>query len=288
MSIRRLFINPYLTYSSNSGQSLTNFTVNFPTSINHPKDVTIMGASLLFYPKYPNFTPKENKVYMTVVISSVTYNIVITIPPELVYVTPSNPSGTNTQDELNRPVNIVSDPALPTDFGTDVGEFIYVTNDQNFNFEAVAVNDIRFVDGANNAYRRLGLSGSFLNVNINTLSFGTLDFGNPPILARSQVLYICSNLSNDSMINGLTSYGSNIMAQIPVNGGFGDIISYEPTSNWGKLDKPRSFSSITFTILDDTFEPILFSSNANLLIALQIQYDENNNSNTGRIKNVIL
>jgi len=288
MSIRRVYVNSYLAYENDSGESLTNFFANFPTAINNPKDVSIMNSSLLFYPKYPNFTPSESKVYMKAIIGATTYNIIITIPVFLVYSAPSDPNGigfVNVQNELNNPSNIVSTPALPTDFSTDVGAFVYNTDDQNFNFIAVAGNTISFEDGTSNAYRRLGLQKQFLTQNIGG---ATLDFGNPPILARTQVIYICSNISNDSMINGKTGYGSNIMAQFPVlDPTFGSVINYIPTYDWGSLAFPRSFETLNITLLDDQFLPIEFSSNANLLIGFQITYDEEREEEmAGQLKNI--
>ena len=273
MSIKRIFVNSYLAYSNDTGETLTNFIADFPTAINNPKDVSIMNVSLLNYPRYPNFTPRENNVYLQVDIAGTIYNLTIRLDPTLIYGGPSDPNGVgyiNVEDELNKDSNILSIPALPNDFETDVGQFSYNEALQNFVF--TPVNPVTFQNGANDAYRRIGLRKTLLNVE----KSAAFTFLNPPILARCQVVYLCSNISNDSMINSKgISYNSNIMMQVPVyNPSFGSITNYEPSFNWGKLAYPRSFSSLEFTILDDQFFPMEFATNANLLLGVEITYNE--------------
>lgn len=275
MSIKRIYVNSYLAYVNDGGESLSQFIADFPQSINNPKDVSVMSTSLLFYPTYPNFTPNESKVYLSALIGETTYNITIQIPTTYVYSGPSDPNSvgfSNVQEELNNDANILSIPDLPAGLNTDVGEFVYLDDDQNFSFVPVDGVTVTFQNGADDAYRRIGLRRTLIDV-AQTAAFVFL---NPPILARTQVIYLCSNISSDSMVNTRTTgYGANIMLQIPVlNPAFGSIINFIPPFNWGKLAYPRSFQEVQFTLLDDQFLPITFATNANLLMGFEITYDE--------------
>jgi hypothetical protein len=287
-NIRRVYINSYLAYSNDAGESLTNFIAEFPETVNNPNDMSLAGASLMYYPTYPNFPLYESKIYMNATVGATTYAITISIPTSISY---NFISATSTTDEttvinqLNNTAtganNVSSTPSLPTGLNTDVGVWSYDSTRLKIVFTPVAGCSVVFpaiTSGDNNAYRRVGIAPNQLGTTYTSAS--PLTASSPPYIARTQVIYLSTNLSNDAMANSESSnsygeipYSSGIIAQIPMlNVAYGSIIQYVPTFDWGGLYNPRSFDTLNIVLLDDLFLPIEFSPNANLCLELYIRY----------------
>lgn len=286
-NIRRIYINSYLGYTNDSGESLQNFIAEFPETVNNPNDVSLSGASLMFYPTEPNFPAYESKLYMTATDGVNTYNIVVSIPTNIVYgaIAPVSDFAniTSLRNQLNNTAtganNISSTPPLPTGFTTDIGSWSFNEALQKLiltpivgmsvSFTAITPND-------NNAYRRVGIAPNQTGAPVYT-NASPLVCSSPPYQARSQVIYISTNLSNDALANdegqGEAPYSSGIVAQIPLfSVRYGDIIQYVPTFDWGGLYNARSFDTMQIVLLDDLFRPIEFSPNANLCLEFYIRY----------------
>lgn len=282
--IRRIYVNSYLAYINETNESLRQFRADFPTSIVNPSDVSLVNASLMYYPVYPNFSPRDNKIYMTATSGGTQYVITITIPASYVY--DGVASGTTQLlTELNNNANVSSVPSLPSNFNTDIGTWTYNSTLEKLVFTPVGgVSAYQFDSGSNSAYRRIGLAAPQINVALGT---ATTTASNSPYLARTQCIYIHTDLANDSMTDGNTSYGSGIIAQMNLTSvAYGSIISYNVPFDFGRLQSPRPFQQITFTILDDNFIPMEFDSNANLALALEVSYkdDELNAEGIGAMK----
>lgn len=279
MSVRRIFINSYLAYINESNETLSNFKADFPMSINNPKKLILTGAVLAYYPRYPNFTPRDNVLTMTATSGGTSYSIIITVPEDLVYDGVS--TGTvNLVAELNDNTNITSTPSLPTDFNTDIGTFTYSIPLQKIVFTPVGgVSAYQFTNNDLNIYRRAGLARDQIGVNYAT---SAVIFSNSPIIARTQVIYIASDLTNDAMTDGNTAFGNGIIAQMPIDKtGYGSNIIFDPYSDMIRLDNPRSFQSVNFRILDDLFQPIEWDTNANLALSFQVDYESTDNTEKG-------
>lgn len=286
-NLRRIYINSYLGYTDDSGESLQNFIAEFPETVNNPNDVSLSGASLMFYPTFPNFPTYESKVYLNATVGATTYIITISIPTNIVYGDIASTSTTNPinlVNQLNNTAtganNVSSSPALPTSLTTNVGSWSFNTIISKLIFTPIVGCSVVFPNassGDNNAYRRVGISPNQTGAGNTYTNASPLVCSSPPYQARSQVIYLSTNLSNDAMANdegqGEQPFSSGIIAQIPLfSVRYGDIIQYVPTYDWGGLYNARSFDTMQIVLLDDLFRPIEFSPNANLCLELYVRY----------------
>lgn len=285
-NIRRIYINSFLGYTNDAGESLQNFIAEFPETVNNPNDVSLSGASLMFYPTEPNFPAYESKLYMTATDGVNSYIIIVSIPTDIVYadIAPNLPTDVNSlRNQLNNTAtganNIVSIPPLPSGFTVDIGAWSFDKNLSKLIFTPVVGMSVSFTaitPNDNNAYRRVGIAPNQAGATVYT-NGSPLVCSSAPYQARSQVIYLSTNLSNDALANdegqGEAPYSSGIVAQIPLfSVRYGDIIQYVPTYDWGGLYNARSFDTMQIVLLDDLFRPIEFSPNANLCLEFYIRY----------------
>jgi len=271
--MRRIFINSYLAYRDDPTESLTDFIANFQDTITDPKDVNVGLVSLNFCPASPNIPAYENTI-------DISYNgtrQAYSVPSNAIYtgVDGTGP-GTTLVEELNdgfkTAFSISYEPwSFSSDFvrlvftpsGSDVAEIYYSTT---------------------TLARRIGMTVEQGGVQYTNAS--PFIATNQPILSRTQVIYLETDLTNgDSTTNGDTAQ-HNILLSIPItNPEYGSIITYSPSYDFGSLAGARTFSDVRFRILDDLFQPIQFTTNTNLLISLYVSYPDADEGYAGQLRN---
>lgn len=270
-SVRRIFLNAYLAYDNDPGESLQDFVADFDERIEDPVDVNLGQLSLNFCPAEPNIPAYESVIDLSYNGTRATYSL----PTDLIYTgIAGTGTGTTLIDELNNGFKAVFGGAYdPWSYDSDRVRLVF-TPDTGLNAE--------FYYATTTASRRLGMTTTDAGTTITSVS--PLTMTNQPILSRTQCIFILTDMVADSITN---SRGSNhsIMAQIPIySPEYGSIINFSPSYDYGTMSNPRSFTNLRFRILDDLFQPISFTSNVNLLISLYIKYKEDDQGYAGQLK----
>jgi hypothetical protein len=261
--VNRIYVNSYLAYKDDTGESLQSFQVDFPTSIQNPKALYVKSLSLALTYTHPNISPTQN----TLNIDAAGTPITIAMPTANRYVGASNPYGSpglDYQTELNKAWNTARS-SVENPFVFDDGDLKF-----NFDLSATGLAYVRFLS-TSSFVRRLGIGKSQLDV---ALTAPIIYFDNSPIVARTQALYLSCGAITDSMNNAFSGNKTNIMTQIPLtSSAFGDLIEYNPPFS-PPISSTGGFSSLTFQIYDEEFNPISFQSNTNMAIELEVEYPQ--------------
>jgi len=270
-SVRRIFLNAYLAYDEDPGESLQDFTADFDERIEDPVDINIGNFSLNFTPSEPNIPSYENTISLTYDGTPVEYSL----PTEVIYTgVTGTGTGTTLVEELNN--------GFKATYGGIYEPWQYDSDSVRIVFVPDAGITATFDYAATTASRRLGMTSDQGGVNI--VAPAALIMTNQPILSRTQCIFILTDMVADSITNAQGS-NHNIMAMVPIyNASFGSLINYSPAYDYGKMSSPRSFTNLRFRILDDLFKPISFTSNTNLLASLYISYKDNDEGNAGQLK----
>lgn len=270
-SVRRIFMNAYLAYDQDPGESLQDFVADFDERIEDPVDVNLGQLSLNFCPSEPNIPTYENTIDLSYNGTRATYNL----PTDLIY---NGITGTGTGTTLVGELNT----GFKATFGGTKDPWSYDSDRVRLVFTPDTGLSAEFYYDTTTASRRLGMTIADAQSLITSAS--PLTMGNQPVLSRTQCIFILCDMVADSITN---SQGSNhsIMAQIPIySPEYGTIINFSPSYDYGSMSNPRSFTNLRFRILDDLFQPMGFTSNANLLMSLYIKYAENDDGYAGQLK----
>lgn len=270
-SVRRIFLNAYLAYDQDPGESLQDFTADFDERIEDPDDVNIGNFSLNFTPAEPNIPSYESQISMT-------YNGVpgtFSLPTNVIYTgVAGTGTGTTLIDELNA--------GFKATFGGTYDPWSYNSDLVRVVFTPDTGITASFDYTGTTASRRLGMTADQDGVPI--VAPANLTMTNQPILSRTQSIFILTDMVADSITNSQGS-NHNIMAMIPIyNAEYGSLINYSPAYDYGKMSSPRSFTNLRFRILDDLFQPISFTSNTNLLVSLYVSYKQEDEGFSGQLK----
>ena len=270
-SVRRIFLNGYLAYDQDPGESLQDFTADFDERIEDPLDINIGNFSLNFTPSEPNIPAYESTIDLS-------YNGVrasYSLPTNLIYTgVAGTGTGTTLIDELNS--------GFKATFGGVYEPWSYDSDSVRIVFTPNTGVDAEFYYDTTTASRRLGMTTDQGGVVISAPS--SLTMTNQPILSRTQCIFILTDMVADSITNSQGS-NHNIMSMVPIyDATFGSLINYSPAYDYGKMSSPRSFTNLRFRILDDLFQPISFTSNTNLLVSLYIAYKDDDQGNAGQLK----
>jgi hypothetical protein len=270
--VNRIYINSYLAYKDDTGESLRFFGVNFPQTVLDPKALYVKSLSLALTYAEPNVSPTQNKLVID--LSGTTYTLVI--PTDQRYIGANNPYGTPGYD-YESTLNAV----FQAETSISANPFVFDDNNLKFSFDLTATGQayVSFLSSSTFS-RRLGLGRTQLDTSYSV----PVKFDNSPIVARTQALYLaCSNI-NDSMNNSEANYRGDIMCQIPLtSSAFGDLIEYTPPFS-PQIANVGSFSTLVFQVLDDEFNPISFQSNTNLGMEMEVDYADTGNNQTNTFK----
>lgn len=269
-NIRRIFINSYLAYKDDPGESLQDFTADIDETIIDPGDINVGIVSLNFTPEHPNIPPYEAQVDLEY--SSVRKTL--TLPTGLIYAGVATPgAGTTFIDALNN--------EFKSEFSTSYEPWDFDADSVRVRFTPDTGENVEFYYDTTTLSRRLGMTVNQGGVTFTNAS--PLTMTNQPILSRTQVIFLTTDLTSDSTTNGGSSHG--ILLTIPIfNAEYGSLINYSPSHDFGKLASPRSFTNLRVRLLDDLFQPISFTSNTNLLMSLYVSYGDNDEGFNGQLK----
>lgn len=269
-SIRRVYINSYLAYKDDPGESLQDFIADIDETITDPDDINLAVLSLNFTPKYPNIPNYEATVDISYDGTRAQYDVDTLAIYEGIA---SSTVGTDLITQLNE--------GFKTAFSTSYEPWSYDAADARIIFTPDTGTSVEIYNTGTTLSRRIGLTTSEMDTVVAAPS--TITASNPPIISRTQVLFISTDLTSDSTTNGGSNHG--IMMMVPVyNPDYGTLITYQPSYDFGKLASPRSFTSLRVRILDDLFRPIEFNSNTNLLLALSVTYKDGDNGFAGILR----
>ena len=268
-SVRRVFLNSYLAYVDDVGESLQDFVAEFDERIIDPTDVNVGHVSLNFCPLFPNIPTYEN----TIDLSYDGTQDTITIDSSKIYAGVAGTTGNTLIDELNTKFKAV--------FGGTYEPWSYSSTDARISFTPDTAKSVEFFKATTTADRRIGMTSAQFGITYTPASILTMT--NQPILSRTQVIYLTTDLTSDSTSNAQANHG--ILMMIPIfNAEFGSLVNYSPAYDFGKMSSPRSFTNLRFRILDDLFEPIQFTSNTNLLMSLYVSYADSDEGYKGQLK----
>lgn len=269
-AIRRIYINSYLAYKDDPGESLQDFVADIDETITDPEDINLAVLSLNFTPKYPNIPVNEATVDISYDGTRTTYDVASLAIYEGIA---SSTVGTDLITELNE--------GFKTAFSTAYEPWSYDAAQARIVFTPDTGKSVEIYNAGTTLSRRIGLTTAEMDTVV--AAPATITATNPPILSRSQVLFVSTDLTSDSTTNGGSNHG--IMMMVPVyNPDYGTIITYQPSYDFGKLASPRSFTNLRIRILDDLFQPIEFNSNTNLLLALAVQYKDDDKGVAGLLR----
>lgn len=268
-SIRRIFLNAYLAYKNDPGETLTDFIATFNESVINPQDINVGHISLNFTPLYPNFPITENKLVVNY--GGTIKTLTMTATDRYEGVVSSSGSGNNVIDELNT--------QFKSEFSTTYEPFSFDSDLVRIVFTPSGGTSTTFVSTGSTLGRRLGISPGQFDTAFTTALTAT----NPPIVSRTQVIYLATDITSDSIGNNTSQH--NILMMIPIyNAEYGALINYSPSYDFGSLSSPRSFTNVRFQILDELFEPIEWNGNTNLLLSMYVSYDNDDKGDTGMLK----
>ena len=270
-SVRRIFLNAYLAYDNDPGESLQDFTADFDSRIEDPQDINIGNFSLNFTPSEPNIPEYEATLDLSYDGVRASYNL----PTGMIYtgITGAG-TGTTLVEQLNS--------GFKTAFSTTFEPWSYDSDSVRVIFTPDTGLAAEFYYGSTTASRRIGMTTDQGGVTYTDVA--PLVMTNQPILSRTQCIFILTDMVADSITNAQGS-NHNILAMVPIyNAEYGSLINYQPAYDFGKMSSPRSFTNLRFRILDDLFKPISFTSNTNLLVSLYIAYAEGDAGYQGQLK----
>jgi hypothetical protein len=271
--VNRIYINSYLAYKNDAGESLRYFQVDFPSTILDPKALYVKSLSVALTYTEPNISPTQNKLVFD--LSGTTYTLLM--PTSDRYIGANNPYGTPGSD-FESTLNVL----FQGETGISANPFVFDDNNLKFSFDLSSTGQAYVSFSSSSTFaRRIGLGRSQLDT---PWSVPVVKFDNSPIVARTQCLYLACSNTNDSMNNSEANYRGDIMCQIPlVSSAFGDLVEYVPPFA-PQIANVGSFSSLVFQVLDDEFNPISFQSNTNLGMEMEVDYAENQNNATNVFK----
>jgi hypothetical protein len=117
-----------------------------------------------------------------------------------------------------------------------------------------------------NANYRLGWTNA---VDVSATTTNTAD-GFPNVILRTNSVYVLSNVATDSNNDANVA---NIIARIPVDVSWGQLIQYENKSS--EFSAPvftEVIKSIQITLLDEDYQPLINPNNAYFTLTLGIEY----------------
>lgn len=269
-SIRRIYLNSYLAYKDDPGESLQDFVADIDETITDPDDINLAVLSLNFTPKHPSIPPYESEVSLSYDGVSATYSVDTLAIYEGIT---TSTAGTDLITELNE--------GFKTAFSTSYEPWSYAAADARIVFTPEPAKSVEIFNSGTTLSRRIGLTTAEMDTVVAAPAI--IVASNPPIISRTQVLFISTDLTSDSTTNGGSNHG--IMMMVPVyNPDYGTIITYQPSYDFGKLASPRSFTNLRIRILDDLFQAIEFNSNTNLLLALAVSYKGDDKGDAGLLR----
>jgi len=269
-AIRRIYINSYLAYKDDPGESLADFVADIDETITDPDDINLAVLSLNFTPRFPNIPQYEATIDLSYDGTRASYDV----DTEAIYEgIASSTVGTDLITQLNE--------GFKTAFSTVYEPWSYDAADARIIFTPETAKSVQIYNSTSTLSRRIGLTTAEMDTIVSAPS--TIRASNPPIISRTQVLFVSTDLTSDSTTNGGSNHG--IMMMVPVfNPDYGTLITYQPSYDFGKLASPRSFTNLRVRILDDLFEPIEFNSNTNLLLAMAVSYKDDDKGVAGLLR----
>ena len=117
-----------------------------------------------------------------------------------------------------------------------------------------------------NANYRLGWTN---NKDVTATTTNTAD-GFPNVILRTNSIYVMSNVSTDSNNDANVA---NIIARIPVNVSWGQLIQYEnKASDFSAPVFTEVIKSVQITLLDEDYQPLINPGNAYFTLSLGVEY----------------
>ncbi len=266
----RLYINSFSGVDT-PNETPDNFQVNLKQSLRNVSNVELNSFTITFTPAEPNIPHHESIFRLTVERgTSGTVTTEAPIPTNKIYNSP-----TDLALELTK---LIIDPDIEVGFDLNTARLFIQDNYQN----GTETTRIYVEAGENSINRRLGLQSGDTSISVSNSNI--LEMPCPPIIIRSQVLYLSAPLLCNDGVNA-TSSSSSILSMIQLqSGGFGTIENFSLQNSILKSDTfTGNIQTVTLQVLDDLYQPIRFFANTLTSCEFAIQYDEEAKDNKTKL-----
>jgi len=266
----RLYINSFNGVDT-PNETPDNFQVNLKQSLRNVSNVELNTFSITFTPYEPNVPFSESVFRLTVSRDNGNIvNIMVGINTEKIYNSPNDLATELNTYLTNTDVEVSFNPSLARMVITDKFQGGSLTN------------SIKISSGENSINRRLGLNTRDTAYEVLDSSYCILP--SPPIIIRSQVLYLSTPLLCNDGVNA-TSSNSSILSMIQLeSGAFGSIENFALQNSILKSDTfTGNIQTVTIQVLDDLYQPIRFCGNTLASCEFAVQYDEEAKDNKARL-----
>jgi len=266
----RLYINSFNGVDT-PNESPDNFQVTLKQSLRNVSNIELNSFTITFTPFEPNISPAERTFRLNITRSDGSnLNVTGDMDTQKIYNSPNDFA-----TELNRIINsqdveVTFDPTLARMVITDKIQGGSLTT------------SMECPSGVNSVNRRLGLQSGSSSISI--ANSGVLIMPAPPIIIRSQVLYLSTPLLCNDGVNA-TSSNSSILSMIQLeSGAFGSIENFALQNSILKSDTfTGNIQTVTIQVLDDLYQPIRFCANTLASCEFAVQYDEEAKDNKTKL-----
>jgi hypothetical protein len=249
------------SYNNQDGQTSTDFSLTLSVPVTKAKRLRLLGATI------PNlFFPFANND------AQWTFNIALT---DYTCFFPTNYRWATIGDFVTYVNTVIFPTASPSSIPASIA---YDPNTNQLTITANTGTDVITMPGwswnntfgtsiSYNANYRLGWT------NANPVSgTGSLTAdGFPNVFNRTNVLYVVTNISATS--NNDNNIG-NVLGRIPVNIGWGGLITYENIhTDFASEAFATNFKEITIQVLDEDYQPVKQAVNAYFSLVVGVHYD---------------
>jgi len=265
----RLYVNSFIGVDT-PNETPDNFQVNLKQSLRNVSNVELNTFTITFTPFEPNIPTNESMFRLNVIRDGSGFQVEAQLNTQKIYNSPNDFA-----TELNR---IINNPDIVVSFDPTLARMVITDKAQGGSL----TQRIECPQGVNSVNRRLGLQSGSTSLSIDNSN--TMVFPSPPIIIRSQVLYLSTPLLCNDGVNANSSH-SSILSMIQLeSGAFGSIENFALQNSILKSDTfTGNIQSITIQVLDDLYQPIRFCSNTLASCEFALQYDEEAKDNRTKL-----
>ena len=262
----RLYVNSFIGVDT-PNESPDNFQVNLKQSLRNVSNVELNTFTITFTPFEPNIPANESMFRLNIIRDGSGLQVEGQLDTQKIYNSPNDFAA-----ELNR---IIDTPDVVVSFDPTLARMV-ITD------KTGGTTSIECPSGVNSVNRRLGLQSGTSSLYIDNSN--VLIFPSPPIIIRSQVLYLSTPLLCNDGVNANSSH-SSILSMIQLeSGAYGSIENFALQNSILKSDTfTGNIQSVTIQVLDDLYQPIKFCSNTLASCEFALQYDEEAKDNKTKL-----
>jgi hypothetical protein len=252
-----------------------NFQINLKQSLHNVSNVELNSFSITFTPYEPNIPAMESRLAFQIWRESNPNNYNLRVDTHVdttrIYNSPND-----LVDELNKVSNATNNKLLFS-FEPSLARIVLTCINGT---DPVTQIDILTPSGSIN--RRLGMSNN--TTELTMMGSNQVIFPSPPIIIRSQVLYLSTPLLCNDSLNANSS-NSSILSMIQLeSGAYGSIENFALQNSIFKSDTfTGNIQSVNIQVLDDLYQPIKFCGNTLASCEFALQYDVSEKDNKAKL-----